>query len=153
MVCVIVVQSHAGPCTQVRAAALSGDCDLEQELWRGKVELTRPSSWFEVHARCVARRATLSVQLNPNCQGEVRKVVDLDAKLMLSGKLLQQQQSFGWRLFNKGTACSLMMGGYATFICMRTVSSISLSIPSHDTCLMLIDRSVDFCCKSLLPSS
>ena len=56
---------------QVRAAALSGDCDLEQEIWRGQVELTRPSSWFGIHSKCVARRAALSVALNPNCRGEV----------------------------------------------------------------------------------
>ncbi|KAF5839781.1 peptidase M76 [Dunaliella salina] len=76
-------QTHA--CAEVRAAALSGDCDLQQEIWRGKVEVTRPSSWFDVHAKCVARRATLSVQLNPNCQGEgvaAKAVADVIARCM-----------------------------------------------------------------------
>jgi hypothetical protein len=52
---------------QVRAAALSGDCDWLQEAWRGQVSPAVPSTWLGYHRRCVARRAALSVALNARC--------------------------------------------------------------------------------------
>ena len=50
-------------CTEVRAAALSGDCEWKQELLRGQLKNLAPGG----ERRCARRRATLSVALNPNC--------------------------------------------------------------------------------------
>lgn len=54
-------QQHA--CSEVRAAALSGDCDFVMELARGNV------SFIGQWRKCVRRRALLSVSMKPNCQG------------------------------------------------------------------------------------
>lgn len=54
---------------QVRAAALSGDCEWAQEAWRGNVSLFQPSTWRGFKERCIERRAALSVGLNPKCRG------------------------------------------------------------------------------------
>jgi mitochondrial inner membrane protease ATP23 len=50
---------------QIRAANLSGDCSLGQELSRGNLL----ESFVGQHKQCVRRRALLSVSLNPYCQG------------------------------------------------------------------------------------
>lgn len=60
---------------QVRAATLSGDCDLVQELMRGNFRL---KGQFQ---NCVKRRAELSVKMNPCCsdvaaKAAVEKVFD-----------------------------------------------------------------------------
>lgn len=59
-------------CSEVRAAALSGDCSWKQELLRGRMGL---SAQFR---SCVRRRAVLSCELNPNCGSTVgaRRAVD-----------------------------------------------------------------------------
>ncbi|KAG2423503.1 hypothetical protein HXX76_015251 [Chlamydomonas incerta] len=60
-------RNHA--CTEIRAANLSGDCSLWQELMRGNLPLL-PPQWGAQQAACVARRAALSVALNPGgCGG------------------------------------------------------------------------------------
>lgn len=51
---------------QIRAANLSGDCSAWQELMRGNLPLL-PHRWAEQQRACVARRAALSVALNPSC--------------------------------------------------------------------------------------
>lgn len=53
---------------QVRAANLSGDCGLWQELLRGNLP-ANPLAWRAQQRACVARRAALSVALNPGCGG------------------------------------------------------------------------------------
>ena len=52
-------------CTEIRAANLSGDCGFGQELLRGNLG----ESLVGQHRRCVARRALMSVAMNPYCQG------------------------------------------------------------------------------------
>jgi len=63
-------EHHA--CSEIRAAALSGDCRLGNELSRGNI------GFFGQHRRCVERRAMLSLQANPNCSNkeEAQKVMD-----------------------------------------------------------------------------
>lgn len=51
-------------CTEVRAAALSGDCNWTEEISRGIIGFGKH---FE---RCVRRRAILSVKFNPHCGEE-----------------------------------------------------------------------------------
>ena len=50
-------------CTEVRAAHLSGDCDFSTELERRNVGFKAQG------AACARRRALLSVQAHPHCQG------------------------------------------------------------------------------------
>jgi inner membrane protease ATP23 len=52
-------------CTEVRAAALSGDCSFSQELLRGNLS----ESLVGQYKRCVRRRAAMSVAMNPHCSG------------------------------------------------------------------------------------
>ncbi len=42
-----------------------------QEFLRGHFSPVSPSSWHGLRENCVRRRATLSVALNPNCNGAV----------------------------------------------------------------------------------
>ncbi|KAI8893520.1 peptidase M76, partial [Globomyces pollinis-pini] len=56
-------------CSEVRAAALSGDCDLTQELLRGHF------AWFDTFKNCVERRAFLSTQMHPHCQSNAKDTV------------------------------------------------------------------------------
>lgn len=51
-------------CMQVRAAALSGDCDLTAEFARGVYK------WRDHHRICVRRRAVKSVAAHPSCASE-----------------------------------------------------------------------------------
>ncbi|CAO3566080.1 unnamed protein product [Mortierella alpina] len=53
------LRHHA--CSEVRAAALSGDCNWTREVRRGFYTFTKQ------HQECVKRRATISVQANPKC--------------------------------------------------------------------------------------
>ncbi|KAF9201625.1 Mitochondrial inner membrane protease atp23 [Haplosporangium sp. Z 27] len=53
------LRHHA--CSEIRAAALSGDCNWTREIRRGFYTFTKQ------HQECVKRRAILSVQANPNC--------------------------------------------------------------------------------------
>lgn len=61
-------EHHA--CSEIRAANLSGDCAWKQEVFRGNVGISGQ------HQECVKRRATLSVNMNPNCAGNAREAVD-----------------------------------------------------------------------------
>jgi len=54
-------------CTEIRAALLSGDCDMFNE-WR-----RRNFSFKGQGMACVKRRAELSVAGNPKCAGEIGK--------------------------------------------------------------------------------
>ncbi|KDD75718.1 M76 peptidase [Helicosporidium sp. ATCC 50920] len=54
-------EHHA--CSEVRAAALSGDCNWKMELFRGNLGLAAQ------HRACARRRALISVSMNPACQG------------------------------------------------------------------------------------
>lgn len=46
-------------CTEIRAAALSGECAYLHEMYRGKFQLANG------HRECVKRRANLSLSMNP----------------------------------------------------------------------------------------
>ena len=52
-------------CTEIRAANLSGDCTFSREFDRGRIT---PISIAGAGARCVRRRAELSVSMHPQCQ-------------------------------------------------------------------------------------
>jgi mitochondrial inner membrane protease ATP23 len=63
-------------CSEIRAAALSGDCAFGREVF-----LRRNFGWAKQFQRCVQRRAEISVSMNPNCdaletKGAVRKAWD-----------------------------------------------------------------------------
>ena len=62
-------------CTEIRAAHLSGDCNLRREIDRGNIA---PGHFAAAGARCVRRRAELSVAMNPSChsQSEARAAVE-----------------------------------------------------------------------------
>jgi len=62
-------------CTEIRAAHLSGDCDWRREVDRGQFVPTR---WGSTGARCVRRRAELSVAMHPGCRGpaEAKEAVE-----------------------------------------------------------------------------
>ena len=49
-------------CTEIRASALSGECSLLHEFWRGNFKVQNG------HSDCVKRRATLSLGMNPACK-------------------------------------------------------------------------------------
>ncbi|KAF9915773.1 Mitochondrial inner membrane protease atp23 [Lobosporangium transversale] len=53
------LRHHA--CSEIRAAALSGDCNWLREVRRGNYTFTKQ------HQECVKRRAILSVEANPEC--------------------------------------------------------------------------------------
>jgi inner membrane protease ATP23 len=52
-------------CSEIRAAHLSGDCDLLQELFRGRIP--NPFKLQDHLKACVKRRAHLSLNMNPHC--------------------------------------------------------------------------------------
>jgi inner membrane protease ATP23 len=60
---------------QIRAANLSRDCWFMAEVNRGHVGLSS-SSIVGQGERCVRRRATMSVALNPHCAGVAKEAVD-----------------------------------------------------------------------------
>ncbi|MEW5316860.1 MAG: hypothetical protein WDW38_008204 [Sanguina aurantia] len=64
-------------CSEIRAAAMSGDCDMMREVFRGNVGLN-PMGWAGLTERCIRRRAILSVDMNPNCTS-FSGPIDLDA--------------------------------------------------------------------------
>jgi inner membrane protease ATP23 len=49
-------------CTEIRASALSGECNFSYELMRGKF------GFFRQHRACVERRALLSLRKHPQCE-------------------------------------------------------------------------------------
>jgi inner membrane protease ATP23 len=51
-------------CTEIRAARLSGDCTVRRELDRGNINLLYVAGQG---ARCIRRRAELSVSMHPGC--------------------------------------------------------------------------------------
>ncbi|KAJ0402085.1 hypothetical protein ATCC90586_000270 [Pythium insidiosum] len=54
----------------VRAAALSGDCDWKYEFFRKNFNVAKQ------HQICTRRRAKLSIQSNPSCQGKEDECLD-----------------------------------------------------------------------------
>ncbi|EPQ28092.1 uncharacterized protein PFL1_04419 [Pseudozyma flocculosa PF-1] len=54
-------------CSEIRAATLSGDCDLLREWGRREYGL---KGQFQ---KCIKRRAALSVAANPSCQGDLER--------------------------------------------------------------------------------
>jgi len=50
-------------CSEIRAANLSGDCHWKMEVMRGNFSLKKQ------HQECIKRRAKLSIEMNPACQG------------------------------------------------------------------------------------
>lgn len=57
-------------CSEVRAANLSGDCDLATEFNRGKFSVKGQGE------RCVRRRAELSVAAHPKCKDIAKEAVE-----------------------------------------------------------------------------
>jgi mitochondrial inner membrane protease ATP23 len=58
-------------CTEIRAENLSGECNIQWEVLRGKLDS------FRGHGKdCVRRRAIDSVQANPNCGDQASLYVD-----------------------------------------------------------------------------
>ncbi|KAK3285345.1 hypothetical protein CYMTET_7047 [Cymbomonas tetramitiformis] len=57
-------------CSEVRAAALSGDCNWKQEVYRQNFGLKAQ------HQACVKRRAELSLKINPYCKDIAKKAVE-----------------------------------------------------------------------------
>mmetsp|Transcript_19662 Transcript_19662/g.28498 ORF Transcript_19662/g.28498 Transcript_19662/m.28498 type:complete len:90 (+) Transcript_19662:130-399(+) len=58
-------------CTEIRAENLSGECDWVRELGSGRMKE------FAGHgAKCVKRRAVLSLKANPNCKDKAEDYVD-----------------------------------------------------------------------------
>ena len=53
-------------CTEIRAAALSGDCTWGREINRGNLGFVAGGG-----ARCIRRRAELSVAMNPACPSKM----------------------------------------------------------------------------------
>jgi len=66
-------EHHA--CSEVRAAALSGDCTFRQESARGNYTLRAGAR------ACARRRAALSVAMNPACAGHRQAERAVDAVL------------------------------------------------------------------------
>ena len=59
-------------CTEIRAENLSGECSWLREMQNGRM-LTD----FVGHgAKCVKRRAALSVKANPNCAEKAEEYID-----------------------------------------------------------------------------
>lgn len=78
------LRHHA--CTEVRAAALSGDCSFRNEAFRGHLAM------FDHHRECVRRRAELSVRMNPHCPGELEAMRAVDA---VFDKCYDDKEPFG----------------------------------------------------------
>ncbi|RNF10194.1 mitochondrial inner membrane protease ATP23 [Trypanosoma conorhini] len=57
-------------CSEIRAARLSGDCFVGEELKRGRLDPLRSGML------CVKRRATLAVERNPICRGFSERAVE-----------------------------------------------------------------------------
>eukprot|EP01063_Lacrimia_lanifica_P011472 TRINITY_DN18244_c0_g2_i1.p1 TRINITY_DN18244_c0_g2~~TRINITY_DN18244_c0_g2_i1.p1 ORF type:complete len:243 (+),score=83.12 TRINITY_DN18244_c0_g2_i1:73-801(+) len=54
-------------CSEIRAARLSGECALGNEMLRGRSLATGDGTNLSQGEQCVKRRATLSVSHNPSC--------------------------------------------------------------------------------------
>lgn len=54
-------------CSEIRAARLSGDCELLEEIKRGRLPPLNPFKLKDHLASCVRRRAILSMNMNPLC--------------------------------------------------------------------------------------
>ena len=65
-------------CTEVRASAMSGECNLLHELFRGNTTVRNG------HQECVRRRAEKSVAMNPYCKDVARDAVDVVFKECLA---------------------------------------------------------------------
>jgi len=66
-----VTDCHHHACTEIRAANLSGDCNILREWKRLNYHI------LDHHKSCVRRRAIISVANNPNCPGiAATKAVD-----------------------------------------------------------------------------
>ena len=57
-------------CSEIRAARLSGDCFVGQEMRKGRF------NFFEGGQKCVRRRAVMAVERNPVCRGFSERAVD-----------------------------------------------------------------------------
>lgn len=66
-------------CSEIRAAALSGDCSFGREVF-----LRRNFGWGKQFQRCIRRRAELSVEMNPNCDSLAVSIVTPPPHLMIT---------------------------------------------------------------------
>eukprot|EP01060_Flectonema_neradi_P001688 TRINITY_DN11021_c3_g1_i1.p1 TRINITY_DN11021_c3_g1~~TRINITY_DN11021_c3_g1_i1.p1 ORF type:complete len:268 (+),score=41.04 TRINITY_DN11021_c3_g1_i1:89-805(+) len=65
-------------CSEIRAARLSGECSISEEILRGNGMMS--ATTYSIGEQCVRRRAALSVSQNPHCsscsEASVEKVWD-----------------------------------------------------------------------------
>ncbi|CEG45046.1 mitochondrial inner membrane protease atp23 [Plasmopara halstedii] len=61
-------EHHA--CSEIRAAALSGDCNWKYEFFRKNFNVSKQ------HQLCVRRRAALSIEQNEACTGTANECID-----------------------------------------------------------------------------
>lgn len=57
-------------CSEIRAARLSGDCFAGEEIKKGRFDMLQGG------LRCVKRRATTAVEMNPVCRGFSERAVE-----------------------------------------------------------------------------
>ena len=61
-------------CTEIRAAKLSGDCSLLNEIMRGQIH--SPLGFYHRLEHCVRRRSTLALDMLPHCQSSSKDSVE-----------------------------------------------------------------------------
>jgi inner membrane protease ATP23 len=65
-------------CTEIRAENLSGECNMGRELMHYSSRIMNDAAGLKGHgAKCVKRRAVLSVKANPNCVDRAEEYVDV----------------------------------------------------------------------------
>jgi len=79
-------------CSEIRAARLSGDCFVAEEIRRGHFDL------FTSGKRCVERRAGMAVERNPMCRGFGSRAVDA-----VMGRCYRDYEPFVAPLYHMGS--------------------------------------------------
>jgi inner membrane protease ATP23 len=79
-------------CSEIRAARLSGDCFIGQELGRGNVDLFASRN-------CVKRRAAMAVENNPMCRNSGARAVEV-----MFGACYTDYEPFVAPLYSMGNA-------------------------------------------------
>lgn len=68
-------------CTEIRASAMSGECNMNQDLTRGTVPKlvgkTIESNFWTSYRECVRRRAIRSLDMTSHCKDVSEKAVDV----------------------------------------------------------------------------
>ena len=85
-------------CTEVRASALSGECNFSREVRRGNFQIQRG------YQKCVQRRATKSVGANPYCRNIAKEAVESVFEKCFSDTLPFEDHSQGQRKLSQSEA-------------------------------------------------